>query len=155
MPDFYYAKPGPIAPIALVGQRMAIWSAPRWTAYVVEHITPIHRGPTFVFDLGAIAANTPLALAALGALELSSDPVEMMQARFYPVDDIEVEVRMGQADFVFKTQNLICRADRFTRQVDPCLHQTEFAWLKEAEPQVQVTNPTDYALAVSRVDRVL
>ncbi|KKK74169.1 hypothetical protein LCGC14_2886440, partial [marine sediment metagenome] len=91
-----------------------------------------------------------LSAGCFGALELADSPTEMMQARTFVVDDIELEVRAGQNDFISKTHGLLSRIDLYSRQSDPCGHLTEFSWLKENEPWVQITNPTDYALVVSR-----
>ena len=151
MPDFYYAKPGPMTPIALVGHKVAIWAPPNWTTYRVLFREPLPRSAALLFDVGAVAAGVASAATALANLEMSGNPPEMAQLRWYPLDDIRVRLSRGQADIRFKTQNIIAEADLFTEQVDRCLHSTEFVILGEDEPTLTVTNPSDYALAQTRV----
>lgn len=151
MAEFYYAKPGPINPIALVGQKIAVWSAPNWVCFKVIFLEPYPRSRPLVFNLGAIGAGLATQNVPLTALKMSVDPPEMVQARFYPLDDFEVTIKKGGADTRFKSKNLTAQADRFTIQVDPDLHTVEFVILKDEEPNVIGTNPTGYALAQARM----
>ena len=146
----YYAKPGPIAPIALAGQRIAVWAGARWEAFRIRFLEPLPRSSPFVFNVGAVAANQDSNPTQLINLQLSVDPPELVQLRFYPLDDIEVNLRRGQSDQRFKTMGLVARADIFTPQVDRCLHTTEFVVLKNDAPWLVIHNPTAYAIVVSR-----
>lgn len=151
MAEFYEAKPGPITPIALVGQRLAIWVAPNWNCFKVIFRESLLRSRPLVFNLGPSAAGAPIPNVPLANLEMSVDPPEIAQLRFYVLDDIEVTLRKGIADTRFKSKNIVSAGDKFTRRVDPCLHTTEFIVLKEEEPNMSAVNPTGYALAQGRV----
>lgn len=152
MAEWYYSKPGPIAPMALPGQNVAIWSNPIWTAFRVIYHQGYPRSSPLVFDLGAIAASpAQSAVTQLANLELATDPPEAVQLRFYPLDDIEVNMRRGQSDQMFKSQNIVARSSLQTPKLDPCLHTTEFVVLKDQEPWAQATNMDSLALVVSRI----
>jgi len=152
MSDYmYYAKPGPITPVALAGQRIAVWAGQSWEAFRIKFLEPLPRGAPLVFDLGAIAALGDSNPIQLTNLTMSTDPPELAQLRFYPIDDVEVNLRRGQSDQRFKTMNLVARSDVFTRRVDECLHTTEFVVLKNDAPWLVIHNPTAYPIVVSRV----
>lgn len=149
--EWYYAKPGPITPVVLPGQKIAIWAGANWRAFKCDYLEPLPRSNQLIFDMGAVAAGGASALVALTNLELQTDPPEMAQLRFYPLDDITVDLRRGQSDQRFKTFRMVAQADVFTQQIDPCLHTTEIVVLKEDEPTIRAANRTGYALAQSRV----
>lgn len=151
MAELYYAKPGPITPIGLPGHNLAIWATPNWVCYRIFFFEGLSRSNDFVFDLGAVAAGGQSALTALVNLEMSNEPPEMVQARFYAVDDCRFQVQKGQSDVRFKTKNRVARIDKFSRLLDPCMHLTEFVILKDDEPQAQATNPGGLAVAQSRL----
>jgi len=148
--DMYYAKPGPITPIALAGQRIAVWAGAQWEAFRIKYLEPLPRGSPLVFDLGPIIALQDSNPTQLANLVMSTDPPELAQFRFYPIDDVEVNLRRGQSDQRFKTMNLVARSDVFTRRVDPCLHTTEFVVLKNDAPWLVHHNPTAYNITISR-----
>jgi len=151
MADRYYAKAGPIEPIALPDETICIWVPTKWVAYKVEYLEPIPRSKPLVFDQGAIAAGSTSGDTKLSNLKLTEEPPELLQLRFYPIDDILVTLKRGAADYRFKFKERIATADRFTLQIDSCLHTTEFVVLKTDEPHVDCENPSDYDLAQSRV----
>jgi hypothetical protein len=150
----YYAKPGPMAPLALVDEWLGVWIQGQWQCYKVLHYEPIPRSRAFTFDFGAVAAGawaaaTPISAAVV--LAQRQTPPEAMQIRFYPLDDIEVLFSIGNASVRFKTLNVTARADIFTMQVDPDLHSTEVVILANNSPFINVFNPTGRALGQSRV----
>ena len=150
----YYAKPGEIAPLALVDQWLGIWIQGSWQCYKVDHYEPIARSQQFTFDFGAVAtqawvAVTPVDTAAV--LEQRQTPPEAMQIRFYPLDDIQVLFYIGSASSRFVTLRAQAQADLFTIQMDPCLHTTEVVILGNGNPFMNIFNPTGYNLLQSRV----
>jgi len=150
--DRYYSKPGPIAPLALVDEWLAIWLMTQWQCYKVMHEEPIPRSRQFVFDFGAVAAGAWSGNTSTAAtLQQRSSPPEAMQLRFYPLDDIEVLFYIGNADTRFMTARQTARADILTMQVDPFLHSTEVVVLTNSNPFINVFNPTGVALVQSRV----
>jgi hypothetical protein len=151
LPDFYYAKPGPITPIGLVGHKIAVWALPSWSAFKIIYVQGYPRSAGLMFNMGAVLAGNSSAPTQLLTLEMKAEPPELAQVRFYVIDDIQVEVRRAQSDVLFQTKNIVCRADLFTAQVDPCGHTTEFVVLKDDEPLVVAANPTGYNLVQSRM----
>lgn len=149
--DFYYAQPGPIKPVGLPGHKLAIWAAAKWSCYKIVFLEPLPLSADLVFDMGAIAAGAVSGDTSLANLELTGEPPEMAQLRCYALDDIKATVKRGAADVRFKTKAIIAKITRFTIQIDPCLHTTEIIALKGDQPYINAENPTDYALAQSRL----
>lgn len=149
--DFYYAQPGPIKPVGLPGQKLAIWAAAKWSCYKIVFLEPLPLSADLVFDMGAITAGEVSGDIPLTNLKLAIEPPELVQIRCYALDDIEATVKRGAADVRFKTMSIIAKVTRFTIQVDPCLHTTEITVLKGDEPNINAKNPTDYDLAQSRL----
>jgi len=150
----YYAKPGPMAPLALVDEWIGIWLQTQWQCYKVVNREPIARSNQFTIDFGAVAAGAwvaanPITTAAV--LAQRQTPPEALQIRYYPLDDIEVLFSIGNADVRFQTLTATARADIFTMQVDPDLHSTEVVILTNSNPFINIFNPTARALGQSRV----
>jgi len=148
----YYSRPGEIAPLALVNQRLGIWLLTQWQCYTVDHYEPIPRSRQFVFDFGPVAAGAWSGNTDTGAvLQQRGTPPEAFQLRFYPLDDIEVLFYIGNADTRFMTARQTARADMFTPIIDPGLHSTEVVVLTNSQPFINVFNPTGLPLARTRV----
>lgn len=147
----YYAKAGPIDPLALVMENVAIWVKANWHCYRVRYMEPVPRSRPLVFDQGVLAAGAPSGDVQLLTLTQQVDPPAMAQLRFYPVDDIQVTLKIGVAEARFSMARITATADRFTPLVDPCLHTTEVLVLENNAPYVNCTNPTLYATSMSRV----
>ena len=148
----YYAKPGPIAPLALVDEWLGIWLMTQWQCYKVEHYEPIPRSRQFIFDFGPVVAGARTGNTnTTNVLQQRLNPPEAMQIRFYPLDDIEILFFIGNADTRFMTDRQTAQADIFTMQVDPDLHSTEVVILTNSNPFISIFNPTGYNLAQSRV----
>jgi len=148
----YYARPGPIAPLALVDEWIGIWLLTQWQCYRVTHYEPIPRSRQFVFNFGAVGAGAWTgAIDTAATLQQRLTPPEAMQLRFYPLDDIEVLFFIGNANTRFMTARQTARADIFTMQVDPFLHSTEVVVLTSSNPFINIFNPTGVALVQSRV----
>ncbi len=155
--DFYYAQPGPITMIGLPDQRIGIWLSPSRGVYDIEKVEPILVSQAFTFDivaisgLGAIAAGGTRNAIQIANLQLSTNPMEALQLRGFALDDIMATIKMGAADFRFKTFRLVARIDRMTAQRDPCGHSTEFMVLGNNTPEVDVQNASNYAIAQARL----
>lgn len=147
----YYAKAGPIDPVALVNEVVAVFIKESWKAYEVTYFEPLQRSAPLVFDQGAIAAGGTTGDVQLVNLAQTDDPPEMAQLRFYPIDDVEVTFKVGQAGARFTTLMRTTTADRFTVLVDPDYHTTEVIVLRNWRIFVNCANPTGYALTMSRV----
>lgn len=147
----YAAKAGPIDPIALVNEHVAIWMKASWHLYKVDYLEQMPRGQAMVFDQGALAALANTGDIRLQNLDQQETPPGMIQLRFFPIDDISVELKLGRAETRFTATNISARVDRFTEISDPCLHTTEFLILQANSAYVNCTNPTAYATAMSRV----
>jgi len=148
----YYAKPGPIAPLALVDEWLGIWLMTQWQCYKVLHYEPIPRSRQFIFDFGPVLAGARVVNTSTATvLRQRGTPPEAMQLRFYPLDDVEILFKIGNADTRFMTDVQTAQADIFTMQVDPFLHSTEVVVLAASFPFIDIFNPLGYALAQSRV----
>jgi hypothetical protein len=150
----YYAKPGPMAPLALVDEWLGIWLQTQWQCYKVVNREPIARSRQFVINFGAVAAGAWVAVQAVtttAVLAQRQTPPEALQIRYYPLDDIEILFSIGNADVRFQTLNVTARADIFTMQVDPDLHSTEVVILTNSNPFINIFNPTARPLGQSRV----
>ena len=150
----YYAKPGPMEPLALVDEWLGIWLLTLWHCYKVVNREPIARSRPLVINFGPVAAGAwvaqvPITTAAVLAQRLT--PPEALQLRYYPLDDIEVLFSIGNADVRFQTLNVTARADIFTMQVDPDLASTETVVLTNSNPFINLFNPTARNLGQSRV----
>ena len=149
--SWYYAKPGPITPVGLPGQNIAVWNGTSWGCYKIDNFEGLSRCNALEFNVGAIGAIATANPLQLLNLELTEDPPEMVQFRFYPLDDVQVRLTRGLSDVRSKTQNIVVQTDLLSLQVDPCGHLTEFIVLKGDEPYIQLTNAQNVALAVARV----
>ena len=148
----YYAKPGPIAPLALVDEWIGIWLLTQWQCYKVMHYEPIPVSRQFQFDFGAVAAgawsgNTD----TTAVLQQRLNPPEAFQLRFYPIDDVEVLFYIGNADTRFMTSRRTARANVFTRLMDPDCYSTEVVVLTDSPPFINVFNNSGAALVRSVV----
>lgn len=149
--SWYYAKPGPITPLVLPGQNVAVWNGTSWACYKSTNFEGLSRSNALEFDVGAIGAIATDNPFQLLNLELQSDPPEMAQFRFFPLDDIQVRLTRGQSDVRNKTQNIVAQTDLFSHIADPCGHLTEFAVLNVDEPYITCTNAQNVAITVARV----
>lgn len=150
----YYAKPGPMIPLALVDEWLGIWLQTQWQCYKVVNREPIARSRQFVINFGAVGAGAWVAVNPITTAPILAQrqtPPEALQIRYYPLDDIEVLFSIGNADVRFQTLNVTARADIFTMQVDPDLHSTEVVILSSSNPFINIFNPTAGALGQSRV----
>ncbi|MDD5547099.1 MAG: hypothetical protein PHO67_08115 [Candidatus Omnitrophica bacterium] len=109
------------------------------------------RSQAMIFDQGALAALANSGDVRLINLDQQTTPPGMIQLRCFPLDDIQVEVKLGRAESRFTAANISARVDRFTEISDPCLHTTEIVILQDNSIWVNCTNPTAYATAMSRI----
>ena len=149
--SWYYAKPGPITPVGLPGQNIAVWNGTSWGCHKIINFEGLSRCNALAFNVGAIGAIATANPFQLLLLELTDDPPEMAQFRFFPLDDVQIRLTRGQSDVRSKTQNIVVQTDLLSHQLDPCGHLTEFVVLKVDEPWIQCTNAQNVALAVARV----
>lgn len=148
----YYSKSGPIDPLALVNENVAIWARNNWHCYRVEYLEPLPKSHPLVFDMGALLAGATSGDTIITNLDQHAAPTpSMAQLRFYPLEDVRVTFKIGQAEARFTTLRVTATVDRFTRIEDPCLHTTEVLVLMGNTPYIDCENPTRYNLASSRV----
>lgn len=149
MPDLYPFKPGPIETIVLPDQMVGIWVNKVYKFYRVTYIEGIPRSDPLEMDFGALAALGLTAVTQLTLLEMPDN--EFGQFRGFVIDDIAASLWQGRADGRYSTANRNGRLTRYTDMRDPCGHTTEFYVHENDFAFMQVLNPTDYALAQSRV----
>jgi hypothetical protein len=75
----------------------------------------------------------------------------MIQLRFYPLDDIQITLKINRSEARFAAANVVATVDRYTEIADPCLHMTEFVIIQDRSAYVSCINPTNYALSMSRI----
>lgn len=147
----YSAKAGEIDPIGLVGENLAVWYSKSWHIYTIDFVEQMPRSANLVFDQGALAALANSGDVRLTNLDQNIDPPGLIQLRFYPLDDIQVQVKIQRSEARFTSANVSALVDRMTEIADPCLHTTEIVVLQDKSLYVNCTNPTAYATAMSRV----
>lgn len=146
----YFGKPGPIAPIALMGQNLVAVHDNKYNLYRVQLLEGVLPSNPLIFNGGA--------LAALGAVTQQSlqNVIDMPEGnlfhfRWRVLDDIRVTLdqpqRLGSQVLAFVAGEV----SAFSALYDPCAHLTERAIYWDRRPFLGITNPTQYAIAQSRV----
>ena len=147
----YAAQSGPIEPVGLVGDNVAVWLSSSWWMYQIDFWEQMPRGQAMVVDLGALAAGANTGDQRQIVFDQQVNPPGMMQLRCFPLDDIQIQVKMGTGNTRFVASNIQAQIDRYTELSDPDLHSTEFFVLRDNSVYLNCTNPTAYATAMSRV----
>ena len=150
MRELYPFKAGPIETIVLPDETVGIWVNKIYKFYKVLYIEGIPQSDPMVLDFGALAAQTPTAITQLALLEMPD--LEFGQFRAFVSDDIAASLWQGRSDGRYKVNNRNGRLTRFTDLRDPCGHTTEFYVHEDDFAFMQVLNPTDYALAQTRMN---
>ena len=145
-----FAHPGPITPVALMGQNVVIVHDGKYHLYRALLLEGITQSNPLVFDGGALAAAASANNQSLGPV-IDMPMGNFFQFRFRVLDDIRVTLdqpqRLGTQVLSFQAAEV----SAYTSLYDPCSHQTERAIYWDRRPFLNITNPTDYAIAQSRV----
>jgi hypothetical protein len=149
MADLYPHKSGIglMEPVALIGQNVCIiyGNVKNWRRVVYLEAIP----PFQCLDIGAIAAQTVSGKTQCTNLELLDN--EFGQFRWWPIDNAEFKLWLPQVDGRFTLKNIQVPVDMKIRDIDPCLHLTEFFVWEDYSPWFDATNFMDYALTQARI----
>lgn len=148
--ELYYARPGPIVPLANIGQNVLIRRLNAYHLYRIRFREGVPPSAPLMNDFGAIAAGaTLLGITLQPVLEMPE--YQLGHFRMRVIEDIEIALLEPRAVARFDLRNVIAEVSAFTTIYDPCSHTTEFCVYEDTWPFANVTNPSDYALVVSRV----
>ena len=146
--DPYY--PGPIAPVTKAGWNIGLWANNTYRFFRVLLVEPLPPGPQLIQDIGVVNASSNSIQTEITVVEALEGT--LVQARFRPLDDIEVEVSQlrGTGRYVTNTQQ--SRVTPFSAALDPYYALTTFFVLGAAQnPYVVVYNQTGYNLTTTRI----
>lgn len=134
-----------------IKQNLAVWSMGRWQYYNVDYIEPLPGASSVsTINYGAVAASSSVAITELTQFDV--DEHQLLQLRFYPIDDIEVRLWEARSQSRFSARSIQARATPLTRRDDPDLLTTEFNVLgRDRNAFIEVINNNPYALTRSRV----
>lgn len=144
------AKPGPITPVAGVGEHILVRRVKNYYMYRVLYREGLPPSAPLMRDFGAVAAAATTAGVSLQT-PLEMDDFHLGQFRVKVLEDIRLTIWQPRSIGRFQTKNIISQITKFTEIVDPCGHMTELFTFEDEWPFVDINNPTDYNLAVSRV----
>ena len=143
-------KPGPIEPVAQVGQNLLVIQTTKYRLYQVAYTEQVYLSHPLVVNLGAPAAGVVLADFNTNTV-LDMQDGELIQLRAFVLDDIHVVMLQPLAVTRGITQNVQARLNAFLAQKDPCHHTTEIFIFGDQRIFLRGQNPTLYALAQARV----
>lgn len=150
-----FLNPGPIQPWAGIGQTILIKRVQKYILYQVGFMEQLPPSAPLVRDFGAIGAATATTATQLSAqslqAQLEMDGYEFAQIRFYPLDDVSVNVYQPQVLNRFVVKNTRARYSRKTLAMDPYQAMTEMAVFQSDFPFFDVLNSRQMTIAMSRI----
>lgn len=147
----YPGRPGPITPVAQIGENIVVFRLDRYYLYRVLMREGILPSSTMMRDFGAIGAAPAVLLDQSLQVPLEMDDNHLAQLRWFVQDDIRVTLKQPRATSRFGTKQVISQATLFTPLVDPCGHLSEFFSFEDEYPFCDIANPTPYALSQTRL----
>lgn len=150
--------PGPIAPVARLGERVVVKRVQSYYMYDVMMTESLPKGGSLVVNLLANAQPTVATIAAGVTVStipmqtpMEMDGYEMGQWRFRLLDDFQIRVYEPISLPRFVVKNARATISKWGQVSDPDDHQTElFVWQDEW-PGFDVINPTAFTLATCRI----
>lgn len=140
---------GRMEPHILPKQNIAVWSQGRWQHFNADYIESIPASSQTVVNLGAIAASGTIAQTELTTFDV--DEHQLLQLRWYPLDDVEGILWLTRSQGKFATRGVQSRVTHMSRAADPYLATTEFNILgRDRNAFVEVRNRSAYALGQAR-----
>jgi len=144
-----YGRPGPITPIAGVLENALVQRDNLWFLYRVTGVEAIQPASGMIVDFGTIAAQATTSDQSLQTpLELGTN--ELGQFRIRVLDDIRLSVFQPRQAGKFTIKRVQTQVGLLTRLNDPCGHLTEFYSYKDEYPFVDINNPGDAQLVITR-----
>lgn len=144
-----YGRPGPIMPLAGPNENVLVHRDSLWFLYRVTGVEAVQPASGMIVDFGTIAAQATTSDQSLQTpLELGVN--ELGQFRIRVLDDIRLSVfqpRQAGRFTIKRVQTLVGLLGRIN---DPCGHLTEFYSYRDEYPFVDINNPGDSQLVISR-----
>jgi len=145
----------PLEPPVKIGENICVLTTEgKKIYYEVTYIEPLPPSPNLVKDFGALTAGSSSGDTKLDILEVDDDEVGIY--RFFPLDDVECTLKLPKALRRFLTKTKTAVVTPLTRVYalnghDPTLVMTEFAVFEDDVPYMDVKNPTNDNITMSRV----
>ena len=152
MPGHYrngYGRPGPITPLAGVNESLLVHRQNMWFLYRVTGVEAVHPSPALIVDTGAVnAAATTRDQSLQTPLELGE--FELGQFRMRVLDDVRLTLYQPRQAGRFTVKRAQATVTLASRIADPCGHLSELYVYKDEYPYMDVNNPTDSNLLITR-----
>jgi len=142
--------PGPVRPVAKVGENILLADHETYKLYEVAFIEPFAPSHTLVFNAGALAAAGVANNQSTTAI-LDNQYGQLSQIRARVLDDVHVLVKQPQAVARMSNLNVTARINAFSALYDPYDALSEFFIFENQRFFLDFLNPTQYAIAQSRV----
>lgn len=145
-----YARPGPMKPVAEVGEKVLVIDRSLYKLYRVAYREQLLPSHPLVINLGALGVGaTGAPFNTTATLDLNDG--QLGQFRGHVLDDFHAEIRQPAQTSRFGIRGIIARFNAFARIEDPCDHLSEFFILEDDRIFITATNPAGYALAQARI----
>lgn len=148
--DMYPGRPGTIAPIANVGDRLVVVHDNAFYLYTVLYREGLPPSAGLIRDFGALVIAASALDVSLQA-QLEMPDMEVGQFRAFVLDDIRVTVKQPRSVGRFALKNAQATISLWSRAVDPCDHLTEFYVFEDQWPFADVLNVAGVNLAQTRI----
>ena len=148
--ELYAARPGPITPVAHIGQNILVYKTKHYELFRVLYREGIPPSTPLMRDFGAIAAGATSAGNSMQA-ELEMPDFQLGQFRIQCLDDLRVTIWQPRAVGRFQSKNIVAQVTAYTTIYDPCSHITEFTVFEDTWPFFDVMNPRAVATIQARV----
>jgi len=136
-------------PRVKIGENLGVYVDKTWKYLEIFYIEPMPPSYDLLKDFGSLATTISTSDTVVDMLEMESD--EVGQFRFYPLDDIQIEVKQPKSITRFSNKNTRVRVDKYTQMFDPGMKTTELFVSEDDYPYFVVRNPTTVTLSESRV----
>ena len=147
---WHFSKPGPIEPVADIGENLLLVGRGAYYLYKVAYIEPLSLSCPLIVNLGAIASGAVVNnFNTQNILDMQDG--SLAQLRAFVLDDIHVQVAQPQAVIRGVTRNITARWTAFSKIYDDCDHLSEFFIASMDRPYLTATNPTGANLAQARI----
>lgn len=147
---WHICKPGPIEPVADVGENILLVGRGAYYLYKIAYVEPLSLSFPLVVNVGAIAAGAVVNnFNTQNVLDMQDGG--LAQLRAFVLDDIHVQVAQPQAVVRGANRNVTARWTAFNKLYDECDHLSEHFIASIDRPFLTVTNPTGANLAQARI----
>lgn len=144
-----YGRPGPITPLAGPQENLLVHRDNLWFLYRVTGVEAVQPASGMIVDFGTIAAQATTSDQSLQTpLELGQN--ELGQFRIRVLDDIRLSVFQPRQAGRFTIKRVQTQVGLLGRINDPCGHLTEFYTYRDEYPFVDINNPGDSELVITR-----